>query len=45
MAETTNNSGMLKNKLKIFISSICGNDKYDKIRLELANAIEVSYYG
>lgn len=44
MAETTNNSGTLKNKLKIFISSICGNDKYDKIRLELANAIEATEF-
>lgn len=29
-------------KIRVFISSICGVDKYDKVRTELKNAIEVT---
>lgn len=29
-------------KIKVFISSICGVEKYDKVRAELKNAIEIS---
>ena len=29
-----------KQKIKVFISSICGVEKYDKVRTELKNAIE-----
>ena len=29
-------------KIKVFISSICGVERYDKVRLELKNAIEAT---
>ena len=30
-------------KIKVFISSICGVEKYDKVRIELKSAIEKTH--